>query len=94
MSIESAEMAKHTTNAFMALQIAFANEIAAICQTVQASPDDVLAGLMTDARVSPLAPLKPGKPFGGGSLQRDLLVLEGLTDAPIIHAIRQSNDSR
>ena len=94
MTWESAEMAKHATNAFMALQVAFANEIACVCRHVGADADVVMQGVMCDARVSDKAPLRPGAPFGGGSLQRDLMVLETLTDAPIIHAIRKSNDSR
>lgn len=97
MSPESAEMTKHTTNAFMALQIAFINEIAEICEQVDANPHEVAMGLMSDRRVSAHAPLQPGRPFGGGSLQRDLMVVEQLvgdvTDrAPILTAIRMSND--
>ena len=94
ISWESAEMAKHATNGFMALQIAFANEIATVCRLTGADADDVMRAVQSDQRVSGKAPLRPGAPFGGGSLQRDLMVLEGLTDGPIIHAIRKSNDSR
>jgi UDPglucose 6-dehydrogenase len=94
MSPESAELSKHALNAFIALQIAFINEIAEIAETVNASHVDVTKALLSDPRVSPLAPLHAGAPFGGGSLQRDLLVLESLSEAPIIHAIRASNDSR
>ncbi len=94
MSPESAELSKHALNAFLALQIAFVNEIAEIARTVDAEPGDITKALLSDPRVSPLAPLHAGAPFGGGSLQRDLFVLERLSDAPIIHAIRASNDSR
>lgn len=98
VSWESAEMAKHATNAFMALQIAFANEIARLCAGTAADPQDVMRGVMSDARVSPSAPLKPGGPFGGGSLKRDLLVLQQLIDqhgihAPILRAILPSNEA-
>lgn len=93
---ESAEMAKHTLNAFMALQIAFINEIARICEAVGANPDDVSRALLSDPRVSPQAYLKPGPPFGGGSLKRDLLVLQQLRydhalTLPILDAILESN---
>ena len=94
MSPESAELSKHVLNAFMALQIAFVNEIAEVAYDVDASMSDVSRALLSDPRVSPLAPLHAGAPFGGGSLQRDLLVLEKLSVAPIINAIRESNDSR
>jgi UDPglucose 6-dehydrogenase len=94
MSPESAELSKHALNAFIALQIAFVNEIAEIAESVAASHVDVTKALLSDPRVSPLAPLHAGAPFGGGSLQRDLLVLESLSVAPILNAIRESNDSR
>lgn len=94
LSWESAEMAKHATNAFMALQVAFANEIADVCNRSGADAAEVMECVRGDFRVSIDAPLKPGRPFGGGSLQRDLMVLETLSEAPILNAIRKSNDSR
>ncbi len=94
MKPESAELAKHTVNAFMALQIAFINEIADLASQVGASATDISRVLLSDARVSPQAPLHAGRPFGGGSLKRDLKVLEQLTTAPIIRAILPSNESR
>lgn len=94
MSPESAELSKHALNAFIALQIAFVNEIAELAETVGASHVDISKALLSDPRVSPRAPLHAGAPFGGGSLQRDLLVLESLSVAPILNAIRESNDSR
>lgn len=97
-SWESIELAKHTTNAFMALQIAFINEIGRIADAVGAEKADVSRALMSDARVSPHAPLKPGGPFGGGSLKRDLLVLEQVGEdhklvTPIIDSILMSNEA-
>jgi UDPglucose 6-dehydrogenase len=96
-SWETIEFSKHSMNAFIALQIAFVNELARL-----APPDvnmaDVTRVLKSDPRVSPLAPLTAGSKFGGGSLKRDLMVLESLsTDpnqeiAPIIWAIRRSNE--
>lgn len=99
ISPESAEMVKHTTNAFMALQIAFINEIAQLSERVGANPLDVAEGLMSDWRVNGNAPLHPGGPFGGGSLSRDVKVLERLTlehdvYAPLLQFIHTSNDAR
>ncbi len=96
MSPESAELTKHTMNAFLALQIAFINEIARVGVAVGANADAVAEALLADPRVSSAAPLHPGGPFGGGSLRRDLLVLEGITvthavNAPILGAILGSN---
>lgn len=97
MSPASAEMAKHALNAFLALQIAFINEIDRLGRVVGADGQAVSGALRLDARVSPTAPLTPGGPFGGGHLKRDLLVLNGLSAAanvstPILSAILRSND--
>ena len=96
MSPESAEMSKHALNAFLALQITFINEIDRLCQAHGADAVDVSRALLTEARISPQAPLKPGKPFGGGSLQRDVMTLNELSRSaglhtPILKAIIPSN---
>ena len=96
MSPESAEMSKHALNAFLALQIAFINEIDRVCQAHGADAADVSRALLTEARISPQAPLKPGKRFGGGSLQRDVMTLNELSKiaglhTPILKAIIPSN---
>lgn len=96
-SWETIEFAKHSLNAFLALQIAFVNELARIAPT-GVDMADVTRVLRSDPRVSPKAPLLAGAPFGGGSLKRDLLVLESLMAEhaigkfKIISAIRPSNE--
>lgn len=75
MSIESAEMTKHALNAWLGLSVAFANEIATICERVGADASEVARGVMTDARVGPRAYLRPGAAFAGGTLARDLQFL-------------------
>jgi nucleotide sugar dehydrogenase len=99
MSWASAEMTKHALNGFLSLNIAYANEIDRLCRAVDANGADVLNALLTEPRISPKAPLRPGAPFGGGSLQRDCRVLEDLVVvhdiwAPILTAILPSNDPR
>ncbi len=92
-SWESIEFAKHSLNAFLALQIAFVNELARLAPH-DVNMADVTRVLKSDPRVSPLAPLTAGPKFGGGSLKRDLLVLEKLNTfahTPIINAILLSN---
>lgn len=96
MSIESAEMSKHALNAFLALQIAFVNEIDRLGAIYGADGGDVYRALISDPRVSPKAPLKPGHPFGGGSLERDVITLNELAmhahvTTPILSAILPSN---
>jgi UDPglucose 6-dehydrogenase len=81
MGVESAEMTKHAINAFLAVSVTFANEIAAICELVGADAKDVERGLKSEARIGPKAYLSPGGPFAGGTLARDVEFL-GLVSMP------------
>jgi len=80
MSPESAEMTKHTINSFLAINIAFINEIASVCKLVGASPDDVAKGIRSEWRIGKNLPLLPGKPFNSGHLERDLVYLSEIAD--------------
>jgi UDPglucose 6-dehydrogenase len=96
MSVESAEMTKHSINAFLATSVAFINEIAAVCETVGADAKEVEAGLKSDRRIGPTAYLAPGGAFAGGTLARDLVLLErkaadGGLQTPLIHGVYASN---
>ena len=78
MGLSAAEMAKHATNAYLALCVAFANELAWLAIAAGADPSEVAAGLRADPRVSPSAPLRPGAAFSGATLTRDLVTLRDL----------------
>lgn len=78
MSIESAEVAKHALNAFLATSVAFANELAGICEVTGADMREVEAALRSDSRVGERAYVAPGPPFGGGTLARDVEYLRAL----------------
>jgi nucleotide sugar dehydrogenase len=73
--LASAEMAKHATNAYLALCIAFANDLASIALERGADPAEVSEALRADPRVSPKAPLRPGTAFSGETLGRDVRIL-------------------
>lgn len=95
---ETAEMTKHAVNSFMALQIAFVNELAKISGSVGANASIVSLALRADERVSPKAPLRPGSPYGGGHLARDIYTLNQIAkergiSVPIIGHIKESNDA-
>jgi UDPglucose 6-dehydrogenase len=95
MSPESAEMTKHAINAFLATSICFINEIAAICKLVGADPAEVERGLKTEERIGPKAYLKPGGPYTGKTLARDVEYLCNLPKGegfPLMHSIRNSNE--
>ncbi len=80
MSPESAEMTKHALNSFLAVSVAFANEVATICERVGADAADVARGLRSDVRIGPKAYLGPGAAFAGGTLARDLVFLRAIAE--------------
>jgi UDPglucose 6-dehydrogenase len=97
MSVESAEMAKHALNAFLATSIVFINEIAVACEHTGADALEVERGLKSDVRIGPGAYLHAGGAFSGGTLARDVEFLRALADgqgfaAPLIQAVKESND--
>jgi UDPglucose 6-dehydrogenase len=98
MSIESAEMTKHAVNAFLATSVAFANEVARLCEVSGADAKEVERGLRSERRIGPHAYLSPGAPFAGGTLARDLRALEALAEqqgrpAPLLAAVGRSNEA-
>jgi UDPglucose 6-dehydrogenase len=98
MSVESAEMTKHAVNAFLAASVAFANEIASICESVGADAKEVERGLKTENRIGPRAYLSPGAAFAGGTLARDVAYLnrtarERGVITPLLSSVLLSNDS-
>src|SRR6185369_16065114 len=97
MRPESAEMVKHALNSFLALSVAYINEIATLSETVGADAQEVAAGLKSEPRIGPRAYLGPGGPFAGGTLARDVVSLSKLGEAKkiplaLIPAIKESND--
>ena len=96
MSVESAEMSKHAINAFLAMSVAFINELAGICEALGADAKEVERGLKSEARIGPRAYLSPGGAFAGGTLARDVAFLHDLGHAhgrptPLVDAIEVSN---
>jgi UDPglucose 6-dehydrogenase len=98
MSVESAEMTKHAVNAFLAASVAFANEIASICESVGADAKEVERGLKTEIRIGPRAYLSPGAAFAGGTLARDVAYLNRTAHehgviTPLLSSVLASNDA-
>jgi UDPglucose 6-dehydrogenase len=71
-------MAKHACNAFLAASISFINEIAVVCDRVDADCVEVAQAMKLDRRIGPQAFLSPGLGFAGGTLGRDVRALQKL----------------
>jgi GDP-mannose 6-dehydrogenase len=98
-SLRVAEMLKYAGNAFHALKVTFANEIAALCKSLEIDSHQVMQIFVQDRKlnISPLY-LKPGFAFGGPCLPKDLRALcrmgrrAGL-ELPLLSNILKSNAS-
>ena len=75
--ISSAEMIKYANNAFLATKISFINEIAALCDRVGATIDDVADGIAVDPRIGPSF-LQAGVGYGGSCFPKDIRALDRL----------------
>lgn len=73
--LSSAEMIKYAANAFLTTKLSFINEIANLCDHVEADIDDVVAGLGLDPRIGPSF-LRPGIGYGGSCFPKDVRALE------------------
>lgn len=76
MDLRSAEMSKHVLNAFLGTAISFANEIGNLCDMLGADALKVAEALKSDSRIGSKLPLRPGLGFAGGTLARDLRILQ------------------
>lgn len=70
----SAQMIKYASNTFLATRISFINEIAELCEKVNADIKEVCRGMGYDPRISHTY-LEAGLGFGGPCLEKDLSAL-------------------
>jgi UDPglucose 6-dehydrogenase len=75
-NLQTSEMVKHANNAFLATSISFANELARLGESFQVDNLTVAKALKLDKRIGPAAYVVPGLGFAGGTLPRDIRVLQ------------------
>ena len=73
--INTAEIIKHASNAFLATKVSFINMVADLCEATNADVTDVSRGLGLDPRIAP-GFLRPGIGFGGYCLPKDIRAFE------------------
>lgn len=95
----TAEVLKLVNNAWHALKVAFANEVARVAKPSGVDPFAVMRLLVADTKLNTSAAyLRPGLPFGGACLVKDVQSLarqaEALgVDAPLLASVIPSNDA-
>ncbi len=95
MSPESAEMTKYVANALLATKISFINEVANLCERMQADVDDVRRGIGHDSRIG-FAFMFPGVGYGGSCFPKDIQALASMArqhkvDPRMLDAVHEVN---
>ena len=87
MSPESSEMTKYVANSLLATKISFINEVANLCERMEADIDDVRRGIGHDTRIG-FSFLFPGVGYGGSCFPKDVQALAAMArDKGVAHRI-------
>jgi UDPglucose 6-dehydrogenase len=95
-NIETAEMVKYASNAFLAVKISFANAIAQLSELTGANGIDVLEAVGLDKRIG-TAFLNPGAGYGGSCFPKDVKALIAIAreygyDFGLLKEVEQVNE--
>ena len=98
MDVRSAELTKYAANSFLATKISFMNEIAQLCERLNADVDMVRKGIGSDERIGKRF-LFPGIGYGGSCFPKDVQALvnsanEVKYDFKILNAVMDVNEKQ
>jgi UDPglucose 6-dehydrogenase len=94
--LRTAELAKHASNAFLALKVSFANAMARVCEAAGADVVAVTEIMGADPRIAP-GHLRAGLGYGGYCFPKDLLAFHRLAERlgynfPLLEEIARINE--
>jgi GDP-mannose 6-dehydrogenase len=99
LPFREAEMLKAVCNAFHALKVAFANEVGALCSSMSIDGHSLMSQFVKDQKLNVSAAyLRPGLPFGGSCLPKDLRMLLQVAsrsgvELPLLRGTLSSNEA-
>jgi UDPglucose 6-dehydrogenase len=94
----TSEMVKHANNIFLATSISFANELSRLGEKFNVDSMTVGKALRLDKRIGSAAYVLPGLGFAGGTLPRDLRVVQKIgktvnVPTPLVDAVLNVNEN-
>ena len=97
-NLETAEMIKYASNAFLATKVTFINEIANLCEKVGADVHHVARAMGLDGRIGRKF-LHPGPGFGGSCFPKDTRALAAMATErgeglKIVQSVIEANESQ
>jgi len=97
-SLETAELSKYASNAFLAMKVTFINEIANLCEACNADVNDVALAMGLDKRIGDKF-LQAGPGYGGSCFPKDTSALSDFAkrfgvSMPLVEETIRSNNAR
>ncbi|MFZ0304483.1 MAG: UDP-glucose/GDP-mannose dehydrogenase family protein [Terracidiphilus sp.] len=97
-SVESAEIIKHASNAFLALKISFINAVSNLAEAVGADIEDIAKGMGLDSRIGQKF-LRAGLGYGGSCFPKDVAAFQTVAQQQgirfqLLHEIRAINEAQ
>ena len=95
MDSRSAEMSKYAANAMLATKISFINEVARLCEEMNADIGEVRRAISLDRRIGPHF-IFPGVGYGGSCFPKDTRAMIGMggdrQEMVLLKAVEQVNE--